>query len=87
MGETILHCDCGFEASAAAEDELVAEVQRHAWEAHGMALSRHEVLVLALRAELGESAPPTIARETTAPIEDGGLDPRHATGKGGGDGA
>jgi predicted small metal-binding protein len=54
---TVLHCDCGFAASATDEDELVAEVQRHAWDAHGMALSRQEVLVLALRAELGESAP------------------------------
>lgn len=53
---TVLHCDCGFAASATDEDELVAEVQRHAWDAHGMALSRQEVLVLALRAELGENA-------------------------------
>ena len=55
----VLHCDCGFEAKAADEDELVAEVQRHAREAHGMALSRDEALVLAFRAELREQESPT----------------------------
>ena len=48
----MLHCDCGFEARAADEDGLVAEVQRHAREAHGMALSHDEALLLAFRAEL-----------------------------------
>lgn len=61
----VLHCDCGFEARAAGEDELVAQVQRHASEAHGMALSHDEALLLAFRAELDEKAPLTIPRETT----------------------
>lgn len=30
-GERVLRCDCGLEARAEHEDELVAEVQRHAW--------------------------------------------------------
>jgi predicted small metal-binding protein len=64
MEEASLHCECGFEASGADEDELVAEVQRHAWKAHGMALSHNDVLVLALRAEFGGSVSPTLARET-----------------------
>ena len=42
----MLHCECGFEARAADEDGLVANVQRHAREAHGMALSREEALLL-----------------------------------------
>ncbi len=50
--DKVLHCDCGFEARAADEDGLVAEVQRHAREAHGMALSHDEALLLAFRAEL-----------------------------------
>jgi hypothetical protein len=50
--DKVLYCDCGFEARAAEEDGLVTEVQRHAWEAHGMALSREEALLLAFRAEL-----------------------------------
>ena len=63
--DKVLHCDCGFEARAADEDGLVAEVQRHAREVHGMALSHDEALLLAFRAELDEQAPTTIPRETT----------------------
>jgi Protein of unknown function (DUF1059) len=61
-----LHCDCGFEARALDEDGLVAEVQRHAREAHGMALSHEEALLLAFRAQLEENAPTAIPRQTTA---------------------
>jgi Protein of unknown function (DUF1059) len=50
--DTVLHCECGFEARAADEERLVAEVQRHAREAHGMALSPDQTLVLLFRAEL-----------------------------------
>jgi hypothetical protein len=60
-----LQCDCGFEASAQSEDGLVDEVQRHAWEAHGMALSRNEALLLAFHAELNEEATPVVPRGTT----------------------
>jgi hypothetical protein len=47
----VLRCDCGFEARAEHEDELVAEIQRHAWEAHAMALAPDEARSLALRAD------------------------------------
>jgi Protein of unknown function (DUF1059) len=50
--DTLIRCHCGFEARAETEDELVAEVRRHASEAHGMALSHDEALLLAFRAEL-----------------------------------
>jgi len=50
--DTVLHCDCGFEARAADAKGLVAEVQRHAREVHGMALSDDEALQLAFRADL-----------------------------------
>jgi hypothetical protein len=53
--DRLLHCDCGFEARAEHEEGLVAEVQRHAWEAHGMALSHDEALLLAFRVELREA--------------------------------
>jgi hypothetical protein len=66
MVDKVLHCECGFEARAAHEDELVAQVGRHAREAHGMALSQEEALLLAFRAELGESEPSTIAPDTAA---------------------
>lgn len=53
--EKLLRCDCGFEVQADDEAELVARVQRHALEAHGMPFSPEEVLQLAFRAELGEA--------------------------------
>ncbi len=68
--DKVLHCECGFEARAADEEGLVAEVERHAREAHGMALSRDEALLLAFRAELDENAPLTIPRNTTVPTEE-----------------
>lgn len=55
--EKVLQCDCGFEARAEHEDGLVAEVRRHAWEAHGMVLSPAQALLLAFRAELEATAP------------------------------
>jgi hypothetical protein len=63
--DKVIHCDCGFDARAEDDDRLVTEVQRHAREAHGMALSDDEALLLAFRAELDETPPPTIPRETT----------------------
>jgi hypothetical protein len=63
--DKVLHCDCGFKACAEDEDALVDEVRGHAWEAHGMALSHDEALLLAFRVELNEKAPPTVPRETT----------------------
>ena len=63
--ERVLQCDCGFEARAEDESDLVDQVQRHAVEAHGMALSSEQALVLAFRAQLGETAwSRRVARET-----------------------
>jgi hypothetical protein len=64
--DKVLHCGCGFEARADDEDGLVAEVRRHAREAHGMALSHEEALLLAFRAELNGEMPTTIPHDTTA---------------------
>lgn len=64
--DKVIHCDCGFGARAADEEGLVAEVRRHAWEAHGMALSQAEALMLAFHAELNDEASTTTSRETTA---------------------
>jgi predicted small metal-binding protein len=55
----VLRCECGYEARATDEEGLVAEVRRHASEAHGMALSREEALLLVFHAELAEQ--PTTA--------------------------
>jgi hypothetical protein len=47
-----LRCDCGFEALAPDQESLVAEIRRHAWEAHRMPLSRAEALLLIPRVGL-----------------------------------
>ncbi len=54
--EKVLHCECGFEARAANEEGLVAEVRRHASEPHAMAPTHYEAL-LTFRAELNEGTP------------------------------
>ena len=46
----IIHCDCGVVVRGDSDDELVASAQKHAREAHGMALTREQVLSLAVRA-------------------------------------
>ena len=58
--DKVIRCHCGFEARAEHEGGLVAEVQRHALEAHDMALSLDEALVLVFQAEL--AAAPTTSR-------------------------
>jgi len=42
-----LECDCGYMALGEDDDELVAAVQSHAYQAHGMKLSAELVLDLA----------------------------------------
>jgi hypothetical protein len=69
--DRVLQCDCGFEARAEDEDGLVAEVQRHAREAHGMALSQDEALLLAFRVQLG--APSASSRQTSNQPDEEGL--------------
>ena len=65
---TVITCECGFKARAADEEELIAEVRRHAAEAHCMPLSHEEALLLVFRAEL--AAQPTTPRKTTDPPEE-----------------
>jgi hypothetical protein len=67
--ERVLQCDCGFRARADDEDGLVAEVQRHAREAHGMPLSHDDALLLTFRAELDAGTLPTVARKYTTRTE------------------
>ena len=69
MGE-VVRCDCGFEARAVDEDGLVAAIQRHAWEAHGMPVSYDEALLLAFRAELDDTGPTASSPKTTTRAEE-----------------
>ena len=44
----IINCDCGRVVTGDSDDELVAAAQKHAREAHGMELTREQVLSLAV---------------------------------------
>jgi len=46
----IINCDCGHVVRGGTDDELVAATQKHAREAHGMELTREQVLSLAVPA-------------------------------------
>lgn len=44
----VINCDCGRVLRGGTDDELVAAAQKHAREAHGMELTRDQVLSLAV---------------------------------------
>lgn len=43
----IMQCDCGHVVRGETDDELVANVQRHAREVHDMEITREQVLAMA----------------------------------------
>jgi predicted small metal-binding protein len=43
----IMQCDCGYVIRGETDDELVANVQKHAREVHDMELTREQVLAMA----------------------------------------
>lgn len=43
----VIRCDCGHVVEGASDDELVAAAQLHAREAHGLELTREQVLAMA----------------------------------------
>ena len=43
----IMRCDCGYVVRGETDDELVANVQKHARETHDMNLTREQVLAMA----------------------------------------
>ena len=51
-----LRCDCGYELRERGERERVAEICRHALEAHGITFSGEDALALLLRSELDSLA-------------------------------
>ena len=62
-----LRCDCGYRLRARTEELQVAEVRRHAWEAHGISFSTEEALAVLLRLELevDETESTDLAEDTT----------------------
>lgn len=59
--DKIFRCDCGYRLRARTEQRQVAEVRRHAWEAHGISFSTEEALAVLLRLELDGGAPTDLA--------------------------
>ncbi len=43
----IMQCDCGYVVRGETDDELVANVQKHAREVHDMELTREQILAMA----------------------------------------
>jgi predicted small metal-binding protein len=43
----IMQCDCGYVVRGETDDELVANVQKHAREVHAMEITREQVLAMA----------------------------------------
>jgi predicted small metal-binding protein len=43
----IMQCDCGYVVRGETDNELVANVQKHAREVHDMDLTREQVLAMA----------------------------------------
>lgn len=62
-----IRCDCGYRLRARAEERQVAEVRRHAWEAHGISFTTDEALGVLLRLGLEEGVPvePAPLRDAT----------------------
>ena len=48
-------CECGYEVTAADEAGRVEEIRSHAQDAHGIAFSVEDALLVLLRSELGLS--------------------------------
>jgi predicted small metal-binding protein len=42
----MMQCDCGYVVRGESDDELVANVQKHAREVHDMDLTREQVLAM-----------------------------------------
>ena len=43
----IMQCDCGYVVRGETDDDLVANVQKHAREVHDMEVTREQVLAMA----------------------------------------
>lgn len=50
-----LSCECGYEVTATDEADLVKEIRRHARDAHGIAFSVEDALLVVLRSQLEPS--------------------------------
>jgi predicted small metal-binding protein len=53
--DKVLSCECGYEVTATDEEGLVEEIRTHARDAHGIAFSVEDALLVVLRSELEPS--------------------------------
>lgn len=53
--DKVLSCECGYEVTATDEGDLVEGIRRHARDAHGIAFSVEDALLVILRSELEPS--------------------------------
>jgi Protein of unknown function (DUF1059) len=53
--DKVLSCECGYEVTATDEADLVEEIRRHALDAHGIAFSVEDALLVVFRSELESS--------------------------------
>jgi predicted small metal-binding protein len=53
--DKVLSCECGYEVTATDEAELIDEIRRHARDAHGIAFSVEDALLVVRRSELEPS--------------------------------
>ena len=53
--DKVLSCECGYEVTATDEAKLVEEIRRHARDAHGIAFSVEDALLVVFRLELESS--------------------------------
>ena len=69
-----LRCDCGYPVTGGDEAELLDEIRSHAREAHGIAFSAEEALLVVLRAQLDLFREPRTmdTRESRVSANEGG---------------
>lgn len=53
--DKVLSCECGYEVTATDEGSLIEEIRGHARNAHGIAFSVEDALLVVLRSELEPS--------------------------------
>ena len=63
LDDMVLSCECGYEVTATDEAELLKEIRRHARDAHGIAFSIEDALLVVLRSELESFSIKTHRRE------------------------
>jgi predicted small metal-binding protein len=65
-------CDCGYEVTGSDEAVLLEDIRRHAQEAHGIAFSVEDALLVVLRSQLDLSWAPSKGGTRKRRVSEGG---------------